>query len=267
MDDDLELTAADVTARISPCLGGRLTGLVIGGTELLRQGDRYGSFPMAPWCGRLRDGRFTVDTNVHQLALNAPPHAIHGTVRSGAWEVTQASRTRATLVRSLAGPWPFAGQVLQRFELSEHALTMEMEITSEADRFPAQAGWHPWFLRRPRPDIADVGVAFEPAWQEERGADHLPTGQRIPPRPGPWDDCFAMPGGVDVVLEWPPLLRLRIRSPERWVVLYDEQVEAVCVEPQSGPPNGLNTMPRFVTPADPLRTETVWTWEYCEEVS
>jgi aldose 1-epimerase len=43
-------------------------------------------------------------------------------------------------------------------------------------------------------------------------------------------------------------------------VVYDEQPEAVCVEPQSGPPNGLNTAPRLVTPIDPLEITTVWSW-------
>lgn len=261
MDDEITLTVADVAVRISSRLGGRISGLAVGGTELLRQGDSYGSFPMAPWCGRLRDGRFAVDSVTHQLPLNSAPHAIHGTTRSGAWEVVDASETHATLIQALAEPWPYAGRVRQRFELSEHALAIGMEIWSDSERFPAQAGWHPWFLRRPRPDNADVRIAFDPAWQEERGADHLPTGQRIPPRPGPWDDCFAMPTGVDVTLDWPELLRLRIRSPEQWVVIYDEPEQAVCVEPQSGPPNGLNTMPRFVTPENPLRVETMWTWE------
>lgn len=261
MDDDITLAVADVAVRISPRLGGRISGLAVDGIELLRQGDGYGSFPMAPWCGRLRDGRFTVDSVTHRLPLNAAPHAIHGTTRSGAWAVSETSETHATLIRSLGEPWPYAGRVRQRFELSEHALAIEMEIWSDSDTFPAQAGWHPWFLRRPRPDTAEVRIDFDPAWQEERGADYLPTGQRIPPRPGPWDDCFGMPSGVDVTLEWPELLRLRILSSEQWVVIYDQPESAVCVEPQSGPPNGLNTMPRFVSPGHPLRVDTVWSWE------
>ena len=36
--------------------------------------------------------------------------------------------------------------------------------------------------------------------------------------------------------------------------------EAVCVEPQTGPPNGLNTAPRLVTPLDPLEASTTWSW-------
>lgn len=260
MDNEVSLALADVTVRIAPRDGGRMSGLAIGGTEFLRQGEKYGCFPMAPWCGRLRDGRFTVDAVTYQMPLNAPPHAIHGTARDGVWDIVDASDTHATLSRELTTPWPFAGQVRQEFRLSENALAITMEVSSASDRFPAQAGWHPWFLREPHADAA-ARVDFTPAWQEVRGADYLPTGERIAPTPGPWDDCFAMPDGVDVTLEWPELLRLRVRSPQQWVVVYDLQEEAVCVEPQSGPPNGLNTLPSFVAPGEPLRVETEWSWE------
>ena len=68
-----------------------------------------------------------------------------------------------------------------------------------------------------------------------------------------------MPDGVDVTLTWPEQLELKVASRAEWVVVYDEQAEAVCVEPQSGPPNGLNTHPRLVTPIEPLEIATTWT--------
>ncbi len=69
-----------------------------------------------------------------------------------------------------------------------------------------------------------------------------------------------MPEGVDVTVLWPGELELKVTSREQWVVVYDEQAEAVCVEPQTGPPNGLNTSPRLVTPLDPLEASTTWSW-------
>ncbi|MGW4242035.1 aldose epimerase family protein [Nocardia sp. NPDC004722] len=260
MTSEITLTEGDVTVRLSPGNGGRISGLTIGGTEFLRQGEHYGSFPMAPWCGRLRDGRFTVDGVGYQMPLTAPPHAIHGTARDGAWDIEETSPTHATISRALVAPWPFRGRVTQHFRLSRDELALRMEVSSDTDRFPAQAGWHPWFLRRPTPDTT-ARVDFHPAWQELRGPDYLPTGERIAPTPGPWDDCFGMPDGVDATIEWPGLLRLRVRSPERWVVVYDMDPEAVCVEAQSGPPDGLNTLPTLVTPGAPLRIEAVWSWE------
>ncbi|MEU0060430.1 aldose 1-epimerase [Streptomyces sp. NPDC006334] len=257
-DEDITLTAGDAEATVRPGNGGRVTGLRVGGVELLRQGERFGCFPMVPWCGRIRDGRFRDGGAVHQMPLNSPPHAIHGTVRDGAWRVARRSAGEAVLTYDLVEPWPYPGRVTQIVALTEDALTLSMAVETYGSSFPAQIGWHPWFNR----DLGgeSVRIAFDPAWQEERGDDHLPTGERVEPKPGPWDDCFGMPDGVDVTLTWPGRLELRVTSPEQWVVVYDEQEAAVCVEPQTGPPDGLNSRPRLVTPLEPLETTTTWRW-------
>ncbi|MCX5196047.1 aldose 1-epimerase [Streptomyces sp. NBC_00249] len=258
MSTQLSAGGADIT--IDQKNGCRISSLRVDGTELLRQGPHYGSFPMVPWCGRTADGRFRDGAHVHQLPLNHPPHAIHGFGRDAAWRPGGVSATRAAFTYDLTDPWPYSGRVTQIFELTEDALTLTMGVETYQDSFPAQAGWHPWFNRVLEPGGPEAELAFEPAWQEERGVDHLPTGRRIDPKPGPWDDCFGMPHGVDATLTWPGALELRITSRAEWVVVYDEQPEAVCVEPQSGPPNGLNTLPQLVTPVDPLEVSSTWTW-------
>ncbi|MFE1783399.1 aldose 1-epimerase [Streptomyces sp. NPDC059506] len=261
---EIRLSRGDAELTLLPGAGGRIGSLRIAGTELLRQGAGYGSFPMAPWCGRTAQGRFLNGGVRHQLPLNSPPHAMHGPVHDAAWRTARADGTSAVLVHDLAEPWPYPGRVTQVFELGEDALTLTLAVETTGDSFPAQAGWHPWFLRRTDGGAygggGPVELDFAPAWQEERGEDHIPTGRRTEPRPGPWDDCFGMPDGVDVTLTWPGRLELRVTSAAEWVVVYDEQKEAVCVEPQSGPPNGLNTAPRLVTPIDPLEVTTTWRW-------
>jgi aldose 1-epimerase len=259
-EQSIRLAAGDVELTVHPTIGCRIGSLRIGGTEVLRQGERYGSFPMVPWCGRTRDGRFSNGGVPHRLPLNAPPHAIHGTGRDTAWRTARAYESEAAFTYDLADPWPYTGRVTQTFELAEDSVTVRMGVETYGTSFPAQAGWHPWFLRNLGDGGEDVRIAFTPEWQEERGEDHLPTGKRITPLPGPWDDCFGMPDGVDVTLTWPGRLELIVRSPAEWVVVYDEQAEAVCVEPQSGPPNGLNTHPRLVTPIEPLEIATTWSW-------
>ncbi|OKI00271.1 aldose epimerase [Streptomyces sp. CB02923] len=260
----VRLAAGDTELTVDPANGCRLASLRIGGTELLRQGAKYGSFPMVPWCGRIEAGRFRNGGEIHRMPLNSPPHAIHGTGRDVAWKTARADATSAVFTYDLldpgAAPWPYPGRVTQLVELAEDgsSLTLTMGVEASADSFPAQAGWHPWFLRSLGGE--DVRIGFTAAWQEERGEDHLPTGRRIDPEPGPWDDCFGMPDGVDVTLTWPGRLELKVTSGAEWVVVYDEQEEAVCVEPQSGPPNGLNTTPRLVTPIEPLEISTTWTW-------
>ncbi|MEV7789345.1 aldose 1-epimerase [Streptomyces sp. NPDC088106] len=257
-NEHITLTAGDAEVDVLPGNGGRVGGLRVGGVELLRQGERFGCFPMVPWCGRIREGRFRDGATVWQMPLNAPPHAIHGTARDAAWRTARKSTDEAVLTYDLVEPWPYAGRVTQQIALGEGSLTLTVGVETYESSFPAQIGWHPWFNRSLGGE--DVEIGFEPAWQEERGEDHLPTGRRTEPGPGPWDDCFGMPGGVDVTLTWPGQLELKVTSREEWVVVYDEQREAVCVEPQTGPPDGLNTHPRLVTPLEPLEASTTWAW-------
>ncbi|WP_306188807.1 MULTISPECIES: aldose 1-epimerase [unclassified Streptomyces] len=260
-NEDITLTAGDAEATVQPGNGGRIGGLRVGGLELLRQGERFGCFPMVPWCGRIREGRFRDGATVHQMPLNSPPHAIHGTARDGAWHTARVSADEAVITYDLVDPWPYRGRVTQMVALTEDSLTLTMSVETYESSFPAQIGWHPWFHRNlGGPGAQDARLDFAPAWQEERGDDHLPTGHRVDPKPGPWDDCFGMPDGVDVTLTWPGQLELRVTSPEKWVVVYDEQEAAVCVEPQTGPPDGLNTHPHLVTPLEPLEATTTWSW-------
>ncbi|MYV55412.1 aldose 1-epimerase [Streptomyces sp. SID3212] len=269
-DESIRLKAGDAELTIDPENGCRISSLRIDGTELLRQGERFGCFPMVPWCGRIENGQFRTGDVVHQMPLNSGPHAIHGTGRDTSWRVARTSGTetegraaatgsRAAFSYDLTEPWPYSGRVSQTFELSDDSLVLTMGVETYDSSFPAQAGWHPWFRRNL--GNGDVHLDFNPAWQEERGENSLPTGRRIEPVPGPWDDCFGMPEGVDVTLTWPGQLRLKVTSREEWVVVYDEQDEAVCVEPQSGPPNGLNTAPRLVTPLEPLEVSAKWSWQ------
>ena len=258
--DVVTLRSTDAAVHLTPGNGGRLSGLTVAGLDLLVDGDRRGSFPMAPWCGRLRDGVLHYAGRNFAFPLNSAPHAIHGFARDGAWTVDAVTETSAELSFELGAPWPFGGRVAQRVSVDDAGLDLELTVSAATVDFPAQAGWHPWFHRTLSDGDAPVRVDFSPAWQELRGDDHMPTGERVPPRPGPWDDCFGMPDGVAATLTWPGRLELRITSPARWVVVFDERPEAVCVEPQSGPPDGPNTDPVIVTPEAPLVVRSRWEW-------
>ncbi|MGH3309965.1 MAG: aldose 1-epimerase [Streptomyces sp.] len=268
-DAGVTLRAGDAELRVEPHQGCRLASLRIRGKELLRQGEKYGAFVMVPWCGRTDQGRFRSGGELYQLPLGSGPHALHGTVRHAAWSTVRSDERTAVFTYELTDPWPWEGRVTQAVELAEDGggVTLTLGVETADVSFPAQAGWHPWFLRHlGERDSGGSGsgdgvrIDFDPEWQEERGVDHLPTGKRVPPRPGPWDDCFGMPQGVDVTLTWPGEVQLRVASRAEWVVVYDEQPDVVCVEPQTGPPNGLNTHPQLVTPIDPLEVSTTWTW-------
>ncbi|MBB1244506.1 aldose 1-epimerase [Streptomyces durbertensis] len=261
-NEEVRLRAQDTEVVVRPGAGCRLASLRVGGVELLRQGAEFGSFVMAPWCGRTAGGRFRSGGGTYQLPVDETGHAMHGLVRDEPWRTARADERSAAFVRELGDPWPWPGTVNQLVELSGDggSLTLTLGVETFGDSFPAQVGWHPWFRRNLGQGGEDVRLEFDPAWREERDEHHIPTGRRVEPGSGPWDDAFGMPDGVSATLTWPGELELTVASRTEWAVVYDEQEAAVCVEPQSGPPNGLNTHPRLVTPISPLELSTTWSW-------
>jgi aldose 1-epimerase len=253
------LRAGDAVATIHPDQGGRLGSLTIDGLELLVTHSpdgpiRWGSYPMAPWAGRTRVGTFTFNGREHHLPITMPPHAIHGVVYDRPWTVTGDGE----LAIDLDERWPFRGRVTQRFHLEEDALELTMAVEAQ-EPMPAVIGWHPWFRKALVEGDEDVRLRFEPRTMLLRGADGIPTGERIPPTKPPWDDAFTDLAS-EPVLDWPGRLRLTVSSTCRWWVVYTEPWNAVCVEPQSGPPDALNSGADVVHPGVPLVHAMHWHW-------
>ena len=254
----LKLAAPGVEATIDLSVGGRLASLRLDGTELLRTEGygpiQWGSYPMAPYAGRVRRGSFTFEGRSYHLPITMAPHAIHGTVLDRSWSVVGD----ATIATELGPDWPFEGRAIQRFELAEEHLTFDLSVEAD-ERMPASLGWHPWFLRRPPGTVGPVEVEFEAGEMYLRDDDGITTSERIQPPPGPWDDCFT-----DVrrppVLRWPGFLELTIESACRDWVVYTVPEDAVCVEPQTAPPNALNVQPAIVEPGTPLTASMTWRW-------
>ncbi len=256
---DLVLEAGDARAVVRPGDGGRLGSLVVAGRELLvtvsPDGPVYwGSYPMAPWAGRIRHGRFAFDGVPHQLPITMPPHAIHGVVYDRPWVVTGEGE----IAIDLDERWPFRGRVAQRFALDADGLEVAMTLDA-AEAMPVTMGWHPWFRRVLEPDAAPVRLAFAAGSMLVRDAEGLPTGERVPPSAGPWDDAFT-DVAAPPVLEWPGQLRLEISSTCAWWVVYSQPESAICVEPQSGPPDAANLAPEVVVPGVSLTHTMRWEW-------
>jgi aldose 1-epimerase len=211
---------------------------------------------MVPWAGRIRHGRFTFDGEEHQLAINhrdgpdpRQAHAIHGVAFDRPWHVHDVPGTSCTC--SIRLDWEFGGIVSQRVDVSDHRVVVTLRLESTGADFPAEIGWHPWFLE---PD----GLDFAPTAMYRRDDIGLPTGELVEPTDGPWDDCFV--GTDQVVLRYdrPTAPGVTVASDcDHWVV-FDELAHTTCVEPQSGPPDAFNLSPHVVDPATPLvRTMTI----------
>jgi len=253
----------DVTLEIDECDGGRAVSWRVGDHELLGASSEHtidrGMYPMAPWAGRIRGNELSWNGHPFPQSVNFAPWAIHGLVLSEPFDVIEHEPHRIVLQREFGPAWPTAGGIQCSWLLSNSGLTTELRIHADSAAFPAVGGWHPWFLRT----VAGVAATWSTDCQELicRGADALPNGDRVAldTATGPFDD--AITGGTHVSLDWPGIVQLEIENSHPWFVVYDATESFVCIEPQTGPPDGLAdriTPPFLVTPETPLVMRTLW---------
>jgi aldose 1-epimerase len=272
--DRVRLVAPGAAVEVDTRWGGRVASWVVGDVELLcRHGEApqlWGMYPMAPWPGRLRGNRVERDGRTVEFSPTFQGWAIHGTVLDRPATVVALTQEpagcRLELVSPLGERWPWAGVVRQVLELRAGWLRTTIAVESDEVTFPAEVGWHPWFRR----DLADrdgnrVGgtaqVDLPATGLLERGSDYLPSGVVRDPAdvPGPYDDAFVVPSGR-AAIAWPGALRLDISADVGWYVLFDMLPDAVCLEPQSGPPDGLGPEAALAVPGTPRSATADWRW-------
>jgi aldose 1-epimerase len=249
----ITISSGDVLAEVAPGEGGRLAQLTIDGTPLLIGQDPdipptgWGSYPMVPWAGRIRHGRFVFDGVDHQLPINFGEHAIHGVGFTRPWSVEAYDDRHASLLLAMPSDaaWPFGGIATQQLTVDEDGITMVISVTAVERAFPVSFGWHPWF-RKPS------SIEFHPTGMYRRDHDHITVDEVVAVPPGPWDDCFTNIDPVHATIDG---LQVRLTSNcDLWVV-YDEPAHATCIEPQTAPPDAFNIAPRRVEPGD---TVSAW---------
>jgi aldose 1-epimerase len=237
--------------------GCRIASLRTGGHELLvteaPSPIEWGLYPMAPYAGRVRRGNFDFNGQTYPLPRTLGEHAIHGTVYLQEWEQEDDS----TFVTDLGPPWPFPGYVRQEVHLGDGFLRLRLEVHATENAMPASCGWHPWFRRVI--NETSLRVDFRPGFMLPRDAEGIATRELVEVPEGPWDDCFG-----DVTsppsLTWPRFLSLTMTSDCDWWVVYDERDYAICVEPQTAPPDALNITPPIVRPGHPLEANVRLEW-------
>jgi aldose 1-epimerase len=261
----LALRAGSARVLLDETGGGRVERLTVGGLDLLVPPDlddhNYGAFPMAPWAGRIRHGEFHFDGADYRLPCNHPPHAIHGIVRDRRWRVDEESPSAAVLSVALDAPWPFGGRVVQRVALTEHALALTMEVHARERSMPVTCGWHPWWYRTPPGAAHPLEVELHADAMYRRDDEDIPTGELGAVTPPPWDDCFTELGAPAAVLRWPDAATVTVETDCSCAVVFTEPEHAICVEPQSGPPDAVNLgRAAIVTPDAPLVVHAAFRW-------
>ncbi len=273
----LRSPSGNSTCVIDPDAGGRIESLLLHGLGKQRTIDRellltrndvgitghdpfaWGCFVMAPYCGRVRNGMVNFADQTYELPRTAGNHAIHGTVIAQKWVVLRCTDSEALLACELGPMWPFEGSLHHEISLSDHALTMTLTLCAQ-QAMPAQIGWHPWF--RP-PDHYTVPFTA----MLKRGPDGIATDDPTPfdhSRRGDFDDCFIEP--VDpIVLRYPDYELVLASNCSHWVV-FDQHRSGICFEPQSGPPNGVNTSPDVLSIDDLLSRQFEIGWRNSSDI-
>ena len=195
----------------------------------------YGWYALAPWAGRVKDG-ILLDSKGTQVQLPTnldPPHALHGFGFTSSWQEIGPGRALLHL------PAPYKGATVeQRIEVLDDAIRWSLEYDDNGCDLPFWLGLHPWFARElPRGGSAEL--EFSAQTMLKRGSDGIPTGERISPTADPWDDAFTDVRGTPAIV-WEDVLRVSIESDAPWWVVYTEDQEGICVEPQTAPPDAAN---------------------------
>jgi aldose 1-epimerase len=73
----------------------------------------------------------------------------------------------------------------------------------------------------------------------KRDSEGIATSELITPGREPWDDVFTGIRGTPAVI-WEDAARIDIESDAPWWVVYTEDSDGVCIEPQTAPPDAAN---------------------------
>jgi aldose 1-epimerase len=253
------LKSGKLEVALAPEAGGRIAQIRYDGMDWLVSEEEggaaaiaWGCYPMVPWAGRIRHGQFKFGGKRHELSINFGEHAIHGVGFVRPWQMDSLEADRATL--SLALPenayWPFGGRATQAIQVGTDHLELHLGVQAVHKPMPAILGWHPWFRKPDR-------LLFTPDAMYPRDGEGIAMLPRVPPAPGPWDDCFISKGAVTLVSG---AQHLRMSADSHHWVVYDAAPHATCVEPQTGPPDAFTLLPNRLEPGQGLHLRLVLSW-------
>lgn len=189
--DLVRLVAGELRVVLAPAAGGSIASFAQGwrGRELhwLRPASPEGlvtrnplamaSFPLLPFCNRIRDGKAHFEGRDIRFPPNHPaepsPHPLHGIGWQRPWAIESAGERQAVLSLRVdaSEAWPWAFSARQVFTLEPDGLRVDMTLANEDDAtMPAGIGHHPYF---PHPPGTRLTTATRAMWLAD--AEVLPT--------------------------------------------------------------------------------------------
>ena len=251
----VRIASAGHTAEFAPAAGGRLTGLSTDGLDWIvplaetdwpaAKWPRAGSYPLAPYSNRIRDGVFTFDGARHRLrSLAGRSEAIHGSGLYLPWQVRALEADSVDLVLDapagmMGWAWPF--ECVQRYRLDAGGLSLTLIMRNGGDTpMPFGFGIHPYFTAR------RVALHARRLWPaDERG---LPTGSKVTHvrelrQSAEGCDTYLSQWEGRATLHWDDGRELALRADPAFahlVVYTAPGADFLCVEPVSNVADAFN---------------------------
>jgi aldose 1-epimerase len=226
----------------------------------LASGDPLGmaSFPLFPYCNRIRDAKFDFDGRTIDLSSpgDTHRHALHGHGWRRPWQVGQRGDTQVDLYfehrpdAGRQGDWPFHYEARQSIRLDGDALSITLSARNlGALPMPFGMGHHPYYLRTPH---TVVKAHVDAMWHAD--ADVLPLHVGAHPavdalRNGMPADAFDLDNNFvgwsrEATVIWPERGRQVVLQAERpfdqLVVYAPAGADALCVEPVTNTTDSFN---------------------------
>ena len=210
------------------------------------------SFPLVPFSGRVRDGRFVFGGRHISLPRNFgnSPHAIHGNAWKLPWKITAHDAASASIVlEHERGDWPFAYRAEQHFALTPRSLEVELIVSNtDSAAMPLGIGLHPYF---PYTEGMTLQAEVTQMWEAEKD---------MPVRLTRDDTVESLARGLkmasitldnnfigwkhEATIRWPETgrrLRMTAESPFSYLVVFTPPSrEFLCVEPVSNTVDWMN---------------------------
>lgn len=252
----VKLQVGDWRASVVPAYGANVTRLQYRGEEVLRTPASPAHLKNAPCLygtpllmppNRTKLGRFSFDGASYQLPINEPAHHhhIHGQLADAPFAIIEQSASHVVCAYQNEGErYPFRCRIQVVAALDEGGLRQQVELenTGEAD-MPAIIGFHTAFT-----EPVSFAVPIRERWEAD--SSHIPTGRLLAlsererafasgcPPEGSISGYYTAAGHEARVGSY--LYRVSEHFTE-WV-LYNGGGDQgfLCVEPQSGPVDGLN---------------------------
>ena len=252
----IRLQAGVWEAEILPARGVRVMSLRWMGKPVLREPASPAELEVNPMLygmpflfppNRTDGGRFSFEGNEYRLPINEPARGnhIHGLFADAPFSVTDICRYSLVSVQDNTGKWfPFSCRIEMRDTLSERGFQRETFIRNTGSgRMPVEIAFHTTFA-----EPGAVKIPLSLRWETD--GRYLPTGRMLPLTVFEEELCRGaerhketISGFYTAAAHTAQIGRLSYTVSENftdWVLFNGGGQEWLCIEPQSGPVNGLN---------------------------